>query len=218
MNPNYQEFRFPQIKAHPWNKVFRNRTPAMAIDLVCRLLDYTPATRLTPLEACAHAFFDELRDPDTRLPNGPLPPLFNFSQCGLLNISFFKSLFFFSLELNINPSLNSRLIPAHMQGQQTVAASGGGGGTSSNSTVNASVTGTGGVNSSTTGALVTTPISNDKPVTTTNRSNNSPPSSIVPAASSIATTNVNGPGESDAIGSLDEQTNTGGDSINKDHS
>jgi serine/threonine protein kinase len=84
MNPNYQEFRFPQIKAHPWHKVFRNRTPPMAIDLVCRLLDYTPATRLTPLEACAHAFFDELRDPDTRLPNGSLPPLFNFSQLGLL--------------------------------------------------------------------------------------------------------------------------------------
>jgi serine/threonine protein kinase len=97
MNPNYQEFRFPQIKAHPWHKVFRNRTPPMAIDLVCRLLDYTPATRLTPLDACAHAFFDELRDPDTRLPNGPLPPLFNFSQYGLLNI-FFKNLFktFFS--------------------------------------------------------------------------------------------------------------------------
>ena len=82
MNPNYQEFRFPQIKAHPWHKVFRNRTPPMAIDLVCRLLDYTPVTRLTPLEACAHAFFDELRDPDTRLPNGPLPLLFNFSQQG----------------------------------------------------------------------------------------------------------------------------------------
>ncbi|CAF4873783.1 unnamed protein product, partial [Rotaria magnacalcarata] len=61
MNPNYQEFRFPQIKAHPWHKVFRNRTPPMAIDLVCRLLDYTPLTRLTPLEACVHAFFDELR-------------------------------------------------------------------------------------------------------------------------------------------------------------
>ncbi|CAF0749904.1 unnamed protein product [Didymodactylos carnosus] len=99
MNPNYQEFRFPQIKAHPWHKVFRNRTPPMAIDVVCRLLDYTPATRLTPLDACAHSFFDELRDPETRLPNGPLPPLFNFSQ----------------QELNINPSLNNRLIPAHMQ-------------------------------------------------------------------------------------------------------
>ena len=22
MNPNYQEFKFPQIKAHPWSKVF----------------------------------------------------------------------------------------------------------------------------------------------------------------------------------------------------
>jgi serine/threonine protein kinase len=55
----------------------------MAIDLVCRLLDYTPTTRLTPLEACAHAFFDELRDPDTRLTNGSLPLLFNFSQHGL---------------------------------------------------------------------------------------------------------------------------------------
>jgi serine/threonine protein kinase len=92
MNPNYQEFRFPQIKAHPWHKVFRNRTPPMAIDLVCRLLDYTPATRLTPLEACAHAFFDELRDPDTRLPNGPLPPLFNFSQYGLKIFLFFFKL------------------------------------------------------------------------------------------------------------------------------
>ena len=55
----------------------------MAIDLVCRLLDYTPATRLTPLDACAHAFFDELRDPDTRLTNGSLPLLFNFSQQGM---------------------------------------------------------------------------------------------------------------------------------------
>lgn len=33
------------------------------------------------LEACAHPFFDELRDPNGRLPNGrPFPPLFNFKQ------------------------------------------------------------------------------------------------------------------------------------------
>lgn len=33
------------------------------------------------LEACAHPFFDELREPNSRLPNGhPLPPLFNFKQ------------------------------------------------------------------------------------------------------------------------------------------
>lgn len=33
------------------------------------------------LEACAHPFFDELRDPNARLPNGrSFPPLFNFKQ------------------------------------------------------------------------------------------------------------------------------------------
>lgn len=33
------------------------------------------------LDACAHPFFDELREPNARLPNGrPLPPLFNFKQ------------------------------------------------------------------------------------------------------------------------------------------
>eukprot|EP00438_Fugacium_kawagutii_P005671 Skav227801 [mRNA] locus=scaffold948:65235:71123:+ [translate_table: standard] len=26
MNPNYTEFKFPQIKPHPWHKVFRSRT------------------------------------------------------------------------------------------------------------------------------------------------------------------------------------------------
>lgn len=28
MNYNYSEFKFPQIKAHPWKGVFRSRTPS----------------------------------------------------------------------------------------------------------------------------------------------------------------------------------------------
>eukprot|EP00879_Flechtneria_rotunda_P030609 GHRR01033268.1.p1 GENE.GHRR01033268.1~~GHRR01033268.1.p1 ORF type:complete len:206 (-),score=44.87 GHRR01033268.1:2423-3040(-) len=36
MNPNYTEFKFPQIKAHPWAKVFSKRMPPDAIDLVSR--------------------------------------------------------------------------------------------------------------------------------------------------------------------------------------
>nr|DAD47983.1 TPA_asm: hypothetical protein HUJ06_017920 [Nelumbo nucifera] len=80
MNPNYTEFKFPQIKAHPWHKVFHKRMPPEAVDLVSRLLQYSPNLRCTALEACAHPFFDELRDPNTRLPNGrPLPPLFDFT-------------------------------------------------------------------------------------------------------------------------------------------
>ncbi|URE07708.1 shaggy-related protein kinase [Musa troglodytarum] len=83
MNPNYTEFKFPQIKAHPWHKLFRKWIPPEAVDLVSRLLQYSPNLRFTSLEACAHPFFDELRDPNTRLPNGnPLPPLFSFTTQG----------------------------------------------------------------------------------------------------------------------------------------
>ncbi|KAG0471947.1 hypothetical protein HPP92_016493 [Vanilla planifolia] len=79
MNPNYTEFKFPQIKAHPWHKIFHKRMPPEAVDLVSRLLQYSPNLRCSALEALVHPFFDELRDPNTRLPNGRfLPPLFNF--------------------------------------------------------------------------------------------------------------------------------------------
>lgn len=99
MNPNYTEFKFPQIKSHPWAKVFRARTSPEAIDLVARLLEYTPSVRLCPLEACAHPFFDELREPNARLNSQrELPPLFNFSET----------------ELAIAPKLNAKLIPRHI--------------------------------------------------------------------------------------------------------
>ncbi|KAK8914625.1 Shaggy-related protein kinase alpha [Platanthera zijinensis] len=79
MNPNYTEFKFPQIKAHPWHKIFHKRMPPEAVDLVSRLLQYSPSLRCTAWEALIHPFFSELRDPSTRLPNGRfLPPLFNF--------------------------------------------------------------------------------------------------------------------------------------------
>jgi len=117
MNPNYQEFKFPQIKAHPWTKVFRQRATSDAMDIIGRLLEYTPSLRVTPIEACAHQYFDELRDSTTRFPTGrDLPPLFNFTPA----------------ELSLKPSLNSKLVPAHhvegevssSDGQATGAAAG----------------------------------------------------------------------------------------------
>lgn len=40
---------------------------------------------LVQLDALTHPFFDELRDPNTRLPNGRfLPPLFNFKPHGMI--------------------------------------------------------------------------------------------------------------------------------------
>eukprot|EP01094_Clydonella_sp_ATCC50884_P018575 TRINITY_DN3459_c0_g1_i3.p1 TRINITY_DN3459_c0_g1~~TRINITY_DN3459_c0_g1_i3.p1 ORF type:complete len:374 (+),score=50.23 TRINITY_DN3459_c0_g1_i3:692-1813(+) len=80
MNRHYSEFKFPQIRSHAWSKIFGPRVPDDALDLISKLVCYTPTERWLPLQACAHPFFDELRDPETCLPNGrPLPPLFNFS-------------------------------------------------------------------------------------------------------------------------------------------
>lgn len=81
MNPNYTDFSFPQIAPESWRRLFAPGTPSDAIELVSKLLIYDPEKRLKPLEACAHPFFDKLRDPATKLPNGcPLPTLFNFTK------------------------------------------------------------------------------------------------------------------------------------------
>jgi glycogen synthase kinase 3 beta len=72
-----------------WLQVFR-KADQTALDLIARLLEYTPTSRLSAIEAMVHPFFDELRDlgtklPDSRHPNAPLkemPPLFNFTRHG----------------------------------------------------------------------------------------------------------------------------------------
>lgn len=64
-------------------QVFRARTPPEAIALVSRLLEYTPSARISPLQACAHPFFNELREAYLQLPSGRgVPPLFNFTEHG----------------------------------------------------------------------------------------------------------------------------------------
>lgn len=118
-------------------QVFRPRTPPEAIALCSRLLEYTPTARLTPLEACAHSFFDELREPNVKLPNGrEKPSLFNFTTQGMAlfciclyeenvlsnaRLSAFQFFFYFFFwldsELSSNPSLASILIPAHARNQ-----------------------------------------------------------------------------------------------------
>ncbi|KAL3725769.1 hypothetical protein ACJRO7_030750 [Eucalyptus globulus] len=82
MNPYYTEFKFPQIKAHPWHKVYIHKCmPPEAVELVSRLLHYSPNLRCTALDALIHPFFDELRDPNACLPNGQfLLPLFKFKS------------------------------------------------------------------------------------------------------------------------------------------
>uniref|UniRef100_G3VDH5 Protein kinase domain-containing protein n=1 Tax=Sarcophilus harrisii TaxID=9305 RepID=G3VDH5_SARHA len=104
MNPNYTEFKFPQIKAHPWTKVFKSRTPPDAIALCSHLLEYTPATRLSPLEALVPCLSMTLH-PGPSSPTAS-PPLFNFNPG----------------ELSIQPNLNGVLIPPHLRTSTTATA------------------------------------------------------------------------------------------------
>merc|ERR550514_612677 len=101
MNQNYTDFKFPQIKPCPWDKVFQScpNNDASAIEFVAALLQYEPNLRLSPIHACLHPFFDELRDPNfTKVDDDtPLPPLFNFTP----------------EEYSIDPSINERLVPKH---------------------------------------------------------------------------------------------------------
>lgn len=96
MNPNYVEFRFPDVKPRDWRSVFASHQCAndgdksfeQAVDLMSKLLRYEPDQRLLPLEALAHEFFDELRNPKTRLPGGgALPELFSFLPVELESMS-----------------------------------------------------------------------------------------------------------------------------------
>jgi len=85
MSPNYTEFKFPQIKAHPWHKVFRTGVcppNSHLMDYISKLLVYDPKLRPTGLECCMHPLFDELRDPGARISSSrPLPDrLFDFSS------------------------------------------------------------------------------------------------------------------------------------------
>lgn len=99
MNPEYNEFKFPNIKAYPWAKLFKSKNVSEDfIDFINKLLCYEPNLRLKPLKALAHKFFDELREQSTKLPNGePLPrSLFEFTQ----------------EEYNTDPKLCEKLLPA----------------------------------------------------------------------------------------------------------
>ena len=107
MNPNYMEHKFPQIKPHPFNKVFLTsmrlasrhlvnlaqvfrKAPPEAIELIAALLEYTPTQRLAAVQAMVHPFFDEIRDPSCRFPDSrnntgvmkDLPNLFDFTRHG----------------------------------------------------------------------------------------------------------------------------------------
>lgn len=63
MNKNYdmKEYKkIPSLKPNDWKSLLRTQN-AKLIDLVTKMLTYSPIRRLTPAEAMMHPFFDDLR-------------------------------------------------------------------------------------------------------------------------------------------------------------
>ena len=48
MNPAYTEFAFPQVRTYPWPKVFKQRAPPEAVDLISRMVSYVSCRRGVP--------------------------------------------------------------------------------------------------------------------------------------------------------------------------
>jgi serine/threonine protein kinase len=79
MNPDLIDFKFPQVLPVSWSYFFKEFIPVEALDLVSKLLIYSPNQRLRPIEALTHPFFDELRDPKLyTTPEVRIPNLFDF--------------------------------------------------------------------------------------------------------------------------------------------
>ena len=99
MNPNYQDFKFPQITAKPFESIFKQHVPPEAIELTKMLLFYIPTQRCKAIQACGHAFFDEIRSLATALNGKPLSAeLFQLTE----------------EELKLAPEMRSILIPSHL--------------------------------------------------------------------------------------------------------
>jgi glycogen synthase kinase 3 beta len=60
MNPNYKEMKFPQVKGSSLHKCFKTKTSLEAIDLLEKMLQYSPKDRITAAEAMCHPFFEDL--------------------------------------------------------------------------------------------------------------------------------------------------------------
>jgi glycogen synthase kinase 3 beta len=55
--------KFPTVKPTDWKDLLRTKDP-LAVDLVAKMLQYSPEKRETPAMALMHEYFDELREKD----------------------------------------------------------------------------------------------------------------------------------------------------------
>eukprot|EP00388_Colpodella_angusta_P038538 GDKK01044710.1.p1 GENE.GDKK01044710.1~~GDKK01044710.1.p1 ORF type:complete len:173 (-),score=30.76 GDKK01044710.1:830-1348(-) len=93
MSQSSSSFQFPMVKARSLSTVIENASP-QAVDLLSKLLVYSPHKRLSCYAALAHPFFDEVRRARNFVPlpytnetePRPMPKVFDFSDEELRNV------------------------------------------------------------------------------------------------------------------------------------
>ena len=75
MNPSYQEFKFPNIRAHNFESLFPTGTDREAIGVVASLLRYVPESRSTAADLVSKPFFlPTFTSGDYVMPHGEKAP------------------------------------------------------------------------------------------------------------------------------------------------
>lgn len=96
----------PRTTRPSWNYLLNTAVPQDLCGLLNSCFIYEAAARISPMMACSHGSYDELRIMDAMalpMPNGnPLPPLFDFN----------------SLEMGTDPKLWVNLLPIHLSSME----------------------------------------------------------------------------------------------------
>ncbi|GMG47470.1 unnamed protein product [Ambrosiozyma monospora] len=113
MNPNYMDHKFPSIKPIPLHKIFKNADNEM-IELLQLILNYSPISRISAIEALACPVFNVFREKDSY---GMLLPNFRNFKLGTEangngGVKLPDLLDFSKRELSVKPQLLFNLIPA----------------------------------------------------------------------------------------------------------
>ncbi|PAV69103.1 hypothetical protein WR25_25101 [Diploscapter pachys] len=81
MNPKYAGVPISDVPGIGLAKLLKGHASSHALEVLGSLLKYNPNERAHPLEILSMQFFDDLRKPETTLPDGaPLPPIFEWYQ------------------------------------------------------------------------------------------------------------------------------------------
>ncbi len=69
MNPGHTNFKLPPLQVCLWNSILPHASEE-AIELLQKILKYVPSERLSAIDACCVAYFEEIRSPSYLMPNG----------------------------------------------------------------------------------------------------------------------------------------------------